>query len=385
MTRYLKTLIAICFCALILAGGALAQTFDLQSTLDEARTDNGVIGMGVIVMRADGTYDLAVSGERVKGSGDPVQPDDAWHIGSNTKSITALLYARLVDLGFAKWGATLPELFPEFSEEIDPAWSDVTIEDLFAHRHGAGQLTGKWLNARRADDRSMIEQRLDTVRETLKAPPPRSMVEYSYSNRGYIIAGAAIEALLKRSMDREISWEEATEIFVFSELGDPIHKEVWNFGPPSEGIQGHRSLLGTGFFMSAVGTGRAADNPRALGPAGTLNVPLLQHGLLLKEYLRSDSALIPVAVREKLLTPYPQNDPEADYAMGWGIRRTAAHGTYYGHGGSNSMWLSDVRILPDYDIVVIVNSNHFGDYVSAAHQQVLYAVLNHYKILQSSD
>lgn len=136
MLKPIRFLVSTCLALLALSAIALAQDFDLQATVDEAREEHGIVGMGAIIMHADGTYTIAVSGERVKGSGDPVQPGDAWHIGSNTKSMTALLYARLVEDGLASWGATVSDLFPDFADEIDPAWSEITIEDLFAHRSG---------------------------------------------------------------------------------------------------------------------------------------------------------------------------------------------------------------------------------------------------------
>lgn len=368
--------------SMALMGLASAQGLDLQATLDQARSDNKIIGMGAIIMDVDGTYDIAVSGERIKGSNDPVQIDDAWHIGSNTKSITALLYAKLVENGLARWGATLPELFPDHAAAIDPAWNTITIEDLFAHRSGVEQLGGGWYNARRADKRSVIEQRLEASLKVLKKPPVKQIGAYDYNNLGYIIAGSVIEGLLGREAGEPVSWEEALQKYVLSEISFSDDDQNWGFGPPPEGVQGHRGAFGTSLFMSAVGTGPTADNPAALGPAGTLHATLLAHATLSREYLVDDSALILPSIREKLWTAFPKTDASSDYAMGWGIQTTERHGAYYGHGGSNTMWLSDIRIVPDYGIVVIVNSNQLADGAFDAHQDVLSAVLEHYETLE---
>ncbi|MEO1642425.1 MAG: serine hydrolase domain-containing protein [Pseudomonadota bacterium] len=364
---------------------ANAQDFDLQATLDQARADNNIVGMGVIVMHADGTYDLAVSGERIKGSGDLIQPDDAWHIGSNTKSMTALLYGRLVEDGLAEWGATIPELFPDYADRIDPAWSNITIEDLFAHRSGVSQLGGFWFMSKQADTRPLSEQRLETTLNYLTKPLAKQVGKYEYNNLGYIVAGTAIEGLLTNEMGRQVTWEEAMDMYVFSQVPSEGASMNWGFGPPQTGIEGHRGVLGTSMFMSGVGKDTTADNPAALGPAGTVHASLLSHALLSREYLRDESPLIPANMREKLFAPYPESDTDASYGMGWGIRQSDHYGTYYSHAGSNTMWYSDIRILPDDDLVIIINSNQFGDNVFDAHQNVLVTILDEYKTRESAD
>ncbi|MEM1037216.1 MAG: serine hydrolase domain-containing protein [Pseudomonadota bacterium] len=383
MLKVVRNFTAICLSLFALVGAALAQDFDLQATVDEAREEHSIVGMGAIIMHADGTYTIAVSGERVRGSGDPVQPDDAWHIGSNTKSMTALLYARLVEDGLASWGATIPDLFPDFADEIDSAWSEITIEDLFAHRSGLAQLSGGWFRSIRRDTKPVQEQRLETTLDFLRKPPAKAAGEYEYNNLGYVIAGSAIEGILTKGMGESFVWENAMERYVFSQLSSDTAGMTWGFGPPQAGIQGHRGALGSSLFLSPVGTGDSADNPSALGPAGTLHASLLAHARLSREYLLEDSTLIPIHVRQKLWAPYPAISSDSDYAMGWGVRRSDTYGTYYSHSGSNTMWLSDVRILPEYDLVVIINSNQVSDKTFAAHQDVLVTVLDHYRGISS--
>jgi len=77
--------------------------------------------------------ELDLIGARVRG-GDPVGARDAWHIGSCGKSMTAALYARLVECGEAEWGAPVAKLFPDL--ELHPGWTGVTIDDLFVGEAG---------------------------------------------------------------------------------------------------------------------------------------------------------------------------------------------------------------------------------------------------------
>lgn len=342
---------------------ALADETWLQTELDEALETHGLTALGAAFATLNTDPVIAVSGEAAKGSGEPATPDDAWHIGSNSKALTALLYARLVEEGRATWGATLPELFPQMAGEMDPAWQDITIEDLLSHRSGIGQLGAIWLIARHNDKASLPEQRLETVRSRLRKPPEGEPGRFEYSNVNYIVAGAAIEGLLG------MSWEDAMEAYVFNADGSDW-SDGWGSGAPQSGLQGHKRGMFGG--LKPAGRGPSADNPQALGPAGTLHVPLESHAQLLLEFVDEDSRFITPGMREHLLAPWP--DESADYAMGWAVREDEALGRIYLHNGSNTMWLSRVALIPSLDAVIIVNASEFNDSSKDATQTLLDAV-----------
>ncbi len=333
-----------------------AEPNSLQARVESARDAHNLIALGAVTASSEGVLEIAVAGERAKGSADPAQPSDAWHVGSNTKALTALLYAKLVERGLADWGATMPELFPDEAEQIDPAWHDVPIEALFAHRTGMQQMSGAWLNFRRRDVRTISQQRAETARDILFEPPRKTPGEFDYNNLNYVIAGAAIEVILRSHPDLPDTWEEAMQVVLFDALDDPALRTGFGFGPPAEGLRGHRAILGA--FPTAVGRGKSADNPMVLGPAGTLNASLESHAALALEFLKDDSELVPETMRAKLFTPYP--DARSDYAMGWGVYEDPNFGLIYLHNGSNTMWTSRIIIAPELDRVVIVNTNQFS-------------------------
>ena len=347
----------------------------LQKTLIEqvssAKAEHDLIAFGAVVASSEGVLALSVDGLRVRDETDPVLADDKWHLGSNTKALTALLYGQMVERGLAQWSATLPELFPDFADEMDPAWSEVTIEDLFAHRTGLKQMGGFWLNARRNDERSPVEQRQDVAMQVLAEPPNKDPDAFDYNNLNYILAGAAIEQILRQDETLPSDWEDAMQAFIFDTLEDPAHRDGFGFGAPQAGLQGHRSVFGT--FITPVGRGNTADNPPVLGPAGTLNGTLAAHAVLASEFLKDDSALVPPDLREKLTTPYP--DPAGEYAMGWGVYDDPIVGELWLHAGSNTMWYSQIAISKRLDRVVIANTNQFGPKAQDAANQVIRNVL----------
>lgn len=320
----------------------------LQSLLDTARDKHGLIGMGAVVATPEGgIIAQAVSGARVRG-GVAIQTGDAWHIGSNTKMLTSLGWARLVEAGSARWGMTLGEIFE--SGELHPGWREVTIEELLAHRSGAAPNPGVfWMTGAGINGDPVAQQRERLVASTLQKPPAGKRGAYVYSNLGYIIAGHAMEQVAGTGE----TYEQLMRRLVIDQA--PQGAGIgFGFGPP-KAIQGHKAGLFGG--LRAAGTGRYADNPPAFASAGTVHISLAGHALLLLPFLEGPDAL-PEAMRRKLLTPHP--DAGADYAMGWGIQTGKDGKPIYLHAGSNTMWLSQVVLLPERGTVIIVNTNAAG-------------------------
>lgn len=326
----------------------------LDEQVEQIHEDYGLIALGAGVLEVGGEPVIAVAGTESSSSDIPVAKDAAWHIGSNTKALTALLYARLVEQGAADWGASVALLFGNEVDAIDPAWNDVTIEDLFAHRSGAGQIGPVWLLSRAADESPLTQQRLKTVRTRLAEPPPGEIGAFDYSNLNYIIAGSAVEVITG------LSWEEAIREKVF-EAQRSNWADGWGFGAPQSGPVGHNKVFG---FKVAAGRDSGADNPPALGPAGTAHAPIESHLRLLATFIDQDSDLMIESTRQKLLAPWP--DEDADYAMGWGIGNRDELGRIYVHRGSNTMWLSHVELVPAKDAVLIVNTNIYTERASEA-------------------
>ena len=344
-------ILCVMLAAMVLPSGAGPLEADrLQQRLETVREKTGLVALGAVVADADGNIlGLAVAGERVKGSGDAVQPGDAWHIGSNTKMLTALLYGRLVEQGKASWGATLPELLPDLTDEMDPAWNDVTIEHLLSHRSGLAANPGMmWFLTSRASSDPVATQRTKLAKGFLAKPPDGEIGTFTYSNLGYTIAGAAIDRIAAQQ-----GYENYEALFLSTLVPEG---ESWGFGPPKEGLEGHtKNLFGR---LKGQGKGLNADNPAALAPAGTLHVPLAAHARFLSQFLRPD------AIYGKLMTPYP--DSASDYALGWGIGHHDTLGQYYRHAGSNTIWLSHVTLLPERGLVIIVNTNQYSEQAGAA-------------------
>ena len=315
----------------------------LAEIVEAIYIQTNVTALGAAIVHADGRIDIAVAGERTRGSGDYVQPGDMWHLGSNTKSMTALLYADLVGQGTLQWGATLPELFPQHAKNMHADWSGVTIEDLLQHASGSADVDVDWLRAAHVSEKSEQVQRADTVAEFLYQPPVYPKGSFQYANLNYILAGAAMEQATGQS------WE------TLMRAGSPgalMGAEGWGFGPPQGAQpQGH-------YFkgLSAYPAGQewmGADNPRALGPAGTVHASLRSWGEYARAFLPG-SGLMPEGTRTKLTTT------DTDYALGWAVYDDPQWGRMLQHAGSNTMWLAQIIVLPEHDVALLVTTNEAG-------------------------
>ena len=197
---------------------------------------------------------LQAGGVRQGPGSAAVTTGDLWHLGSNTKAMTAALYAKLVEQGKAHWGATVPQLFPGL--RIDPAWQSTTIEQLMSHAAGVSDkpvIDAAWLVSSRSDPRPLVEQRRAFAGKVFHAPPGGKPGSFEYANANFIIAGAAIEMLTGAP------WEDA----IRSELFDPLQMDSAGFGAPTGDEPWGHTADGTPVDPSGI-----ADNPAALGPAG---------------------------------------------------------------------------------------------------------------------
>ena len=65
-----------------------------------------------------------------------VTADDQFHIGSDTKAMTATLVALFVEKGDLGWDDTLGKAFPELAEKMSPQVRRITLTQLLTHRSG---------------------------------------------------------------------------------------------------------------------------------------------------------------------------------------------------------------------------------------------------------
>jgi CubicO group peptidase (beta-lactamase class C family) len=328
-----------------------------------------VPGMAAAVIRNGEIVALGVAGVRTRGKPDKITTADRFHIGSDTKAMTAMLCGILVDEGKLKWSQTLGETFRDLKRSMDPQYQAVTLEQLLHHRGGApGELTKDplWGKLRLFKGSPTSARRLLLQGVTTNPPEATPGTKYIYSNAGYAIAGYMAEKVTGKS------WEDLMREKIFRPLG----MTSAGFGAPgtrakNDQPRGHKA------DGSPVEPGPEGDNPVAIGPAGIVHCSIEDWAKFVAANLPSaKTKLVKTKTLEKLHTPAPGSPP---YAMGWIIAENQpwAAGPALTHSGSNTMWYAVAWLAPKKDFAVLVACNQANG--QACNDAVLALIADHFK------
>ena len=331
--------------------------YDLPAIAAAVVKDGKVISAGAV-------------GTRRAGADIPVTINDRFHLGSDTKAMTALLAAMLVEEGKLRWDTTIGEVFPELADKMDPGLRRVTLVQLLSHTSGIptdNEDIVKVFLETMSQDGNLDEMRYWLVQQWSKRPlesDPGS--KFAYSNMGYTILGAMIERVGKKTWDEQIT----ERIFI------PLKLRTAGLGPQSslgkiDAPLGHTIVDGK---VRAVLAGPNGDNPAIIGPAGIAHMSVLDFacwaGWNAGEGKRGPALVKPETMR-KLHTPVismpekknaaPGTPPGGKYAFGWGELTVdwAPYPLLY-HGGSNNMNLAHIWLDPKRDFAMVIVTNMSG-------------------------
>jgi CubicO group peptidase (beta-lactamase class C family) len=347
----------------------------VSALLEPIRQRHDLPALAGAIVTADGPLAVAAVGLRRYEIGPPVTVDDKFHIGSDTKAMTADLLATFVEAGAISWKTTLAEALPDLAASMLPAYRPVTISQLLAHRSGfIGETAapGLSLNAMRASRLPLPEQRTRYLRLILAEPPanpPGST--FLYSNRNYIAAGAIAERLGRAS------WERLIEQRLFR----PLRMATAGFGGMD--LRGNAAQPWPHVLLDGrhvpVAPGPGADNPMLIGPAGTVHVSLPDWSRYVAFHLRAGKGDSPLLSPETFAT-FHAHPADGDSAFGWRFAdRDWGGGTVLTHAGSNTMNYAVVWMAPRRGFAVLAATNQGGDAGRDACDEVSAALIELYR------
>jgi D-alanyl-D-alanine carboxypeptidase len=111
-----------------------AQNIQIAESL---RVKYGIPELAFAVLTADKVIEEQYLGYHKTGQtakDDTARKTDYFHLGSNTKAITGFIAAYLVEKNKIKWSTKLFDIFPEWKKQANPAYYQVTLQDLLSHR-----------------------------------------------------------------------------------------------------------------------------------------------------------------------------------------------------------------------------------------------------------
>jgi CubicO group peptidase (beta-lactamase class C family) len=342
---------------------------DVSALLAPIIQKHDVPGMAAAVVRNGEIVALGVAGIRTRGKPDKIATADRFHIGSDTKAMTAMLCGILVDEGKLKWDQTLGQTFPELKKSMNPQYQAVTLEQLLTQRGGApGELEKDdlWGKLWQYKGTPTGARRLLLLGVTSQPPEAPPGTKFIYSNAGFSIAGHMAEKVTGKS------WEDLMREKIFRPLG----MTTAGFGAPgmrakNDQPRGHKA------DGSPVEPGPEADNPVAIGPAGIVHCSIGDWAKFVAANLPSaKTKLVKPETLEKLHAP-ALGEPK--YAMGWIIadNQPWAGGPALTHAGSNTMWFAVAWLAPKKDFAVVVACNQAN--AEACNDAVLALIADHFQ------
>jgi CubicO group peptidase (beta-lactamase class C family) len=297
-------------------------------------------------------------GVRELGKPDPVDANTLFMAASNTKGMTTLLLARLVDQGKLRWDEPVTEAYPKFKLGDADTTSKVLVQNLICACTGMPRQDLEWIfEFKNATPESSLAL-LATMQPTSKFGEV-----FQYSNLMAAAAGYVGAYLYdpKQSLGR--AYDEAMQKMIFTPLG--MNSTTFDMAralngdhasPHGDDVDGHPQVANMAFNYSVM--------PHR--PAG--GVWTSSHDLVKYVQLEIAKGKLPdgtqlVSEKNLLMRRQPQVPTGEKQSYGMGLMEDETWGvTVVHHGGSMAGFKSDLMFLPDYGIgaVLLTNSDSGG-------------------------
>ncbi|MEZ4456262.1 MAG: serine hydrolase [Gemmatimonadales bacterium] len=281
---------------------------DLSRIVDSIRQAFGLPGMGgAIVTRDGGVVAAGVGGIRRVGSSAAVTVDDTWHLGSNTKALTALLATMAVEAGVVSWDQTVEQAFPELGAQIRAEHRSITLLDLVNNQSGLVNNTAglPFLTDPQAGRDAWNPW-------TLAQPAAAARGTFYYSNNGFAVAGTMVER----------AWGSTYENLMDSRIFQPLGVTGAGWGPTAPSGSDAQPSGHTRSGTAWVACTGFCDNLPGLSAAGTIHLPIRSWGRIIQELLRAyqgQSPLLSQSAAQALAVGGPDAGGGARYSHGWNV------------------------------------------------------------------
>jgi CubicO group peptidase (beta-lactamase class C family) len=198
----------------------LSQTY-LSEIVSKARENYKVPAIAVTVMNAETVFLQEVQGVRVVYKPTQASLDDYFHIGSCSKSVLAMMAAKLVEQKKLTWQTKFFDMFPELKANANDAYSGITLEDLFLCEAGIKAYTNAEAEPLPEYGPIVRDKRQKFIKYLIGQPPSsekkNGKFQHLYSNPSYLMASAMLERVSGRT------YEEIVKKTLTDDLGMAVY------------------------------------------------------------------------------------------------------------------------------------------------------------------
>jgi len=336
--------ITIGFIFTLLAGSAMSQS--ISKYADSVREKYHVPEMAFAVITPHGITIKQVIGYHKTNTTDrkdAANINDYFHLGSNTKAITGFIAAYLVEQGKIQWNTKLFDLYPDWKAVANPAYYDITLQDLLSHRaHIKAYTAGADFTTLPAFTGDTAQCRKQFAAYLLTLEPVNTPTGFSYSNAGYSIAACMLEKATGET------WEQLVMDILHKKLGLNVRFGWPNLADPNQ-PWGHWDENGQ---LTAL-PGNITYNLHLIEPAGDISIPITDYAKFIQLNLDGLNG------KNNLLKADTYNFLHygiKDYAIGWANVNTEAR-KFSNHAGSAGTFYCITQVEPNAKTAYIVMAN----------------------------
>jgi CubicO group peptidase (beta-lactamase class C family) len=334
----------------------------IEEQMNKALADGKLPALGVRVQKGAELLYFGVQGRRSLQNVANAALEDKWHIGSDTKAMTAYMIALAVQEGKLSYDSKVAQ-FLKSNAQIHALNRNLTIADILSHGSGLKDVlevkNGELWKTLSTSTKSLRAQRLDMVAGSLEESPHRSAQNpssaersFRYANINYIMAGAILESIYNQE------WEQ----LIKQQLFKPLQMNSCGFGVAGESNETEPSEpwphVLEGGQLIGVQPKHKIDNPPFVGPAGTVHCSLEDWQKFINELVEVWRGKGKLLVSRETVDRYFKNPPDNPYALGgWG-RNDNTYGTpVFQHDGSNTFNYAVALFAPEMGVSILLVTN----------------------------
>ena len=328
----------------------------ILSFIEEQMSKGDIPGYGALIMKGNKIIHVSAHGKRSISHENKVDLLDRWHLGSNTKAMTAFLIALAVQEQKLSYEDSAVQLLKV--KNYYAGNEKVTIKDLISHQSylrdvqevKKGELWKKAFVSREPLESLREEMSLASLNEK-----PRKANDglLDYSNMNYVILGSILENVYK------MSWENLMQKKLFSPLG----MNSCGFGVAGKVNESEPSEPWPHTLaekkMVSFSPEKKADNPLMIGPAGSVHCNLFDWAKFVDEVMNSNEGKGSLLKDKKVSYVYMSPAKSGfNYTFGgWGYKKSETKKTVYQHSGSNTLNYATVLFSPESKLKVFLAMN----------------------------
>jgi CubicO group peptidase (beta-lactamase class C family) len=315
---------------------------ELAEVLGAACADHGTPGAAVGVMVGDQVH-VATHGVASRELGQPVTPATLFQVGSITKTFTSAAVMVLAQEGRLDLDDPVARHLPDLAGTTGLDLEAITIEHLLSHQGGFD------------GDHLLVEQEgtdLGALATARRMFPPGS--GFSYSNAGFSIAGAVLEAVSGQSFedvvrDRLLAPLGMTRATFRADeaITHPVALPHWVKGDVARVLRG--GGWQPGWELAPLDRPAGGLIASAEDLIGWCRFQLTGVDV-------AGSEILTAASLRRLHTPVVTADRRDDIALDWFVREIDGL-TTIGHGGTTAGYHSDLLIVPERRVAFVGLTN----------------------------